>query len=132
VLKLESTVRQLNPVATGSTHPRIDREDVLDLLVPWHDRHEALGRKLQTAQACYFASATLTATATTLVEHLIDGRITEADLVAAQKALDGSDRNADREILKALQRSDAPDAKPLIADVDALYTLLDEPEAQDA
>lgn len=132
LLKLESTVRQLNPVATGSTHPRIDREDVLELLVPWHDGHEALGSKLRTAQACYFASATLTATATTLVEQLIDCHITEADIVAAQKALGSDDRSADREILKALRRSDAPDCKPLIADVDAIYALLDEPEAQDA
>ena len=58
--------------------------------------------------------------------------MTEADLVAAQKALDGGDHSADREILKALEQSDASDAKPLIADVDALYALLDEPEAQDA
>jgi hypothetical protein len=56
----------------------------------------------------------------------------EADLVAAQKALEAGDRNADREILKGLRQSDAPDAKPLIADVDALYALLDGPEGQDA
>jgi type I restriction enzyme, S subunit len=132
VLKLESSIRQLNPVATGSTHPRVDREDVVDLLVPWCDEQDALGAKLRTAQACYFASAALTATATTLVERLIDGRITEADLVAAQKALEAGDRSADREILKALRQTDAPDAKPLITDVDALYALLDGSEGQDA
>ncbi|WP_342379491.1 hypothetical protein NVS55_08475 [Myxococcus stipitatus] len=132
VLKLESSVRQLNPVATGSTHPRVDREDVLDLLVPWRDEHEALGAKLRTAQACYRASAALTVTATTLVEHLIDGRMTEAELVAAQKALEAGDRSADREILKALVQGDAPDAKPVIADVDALYALLDGSEGPDA
>jgi len=132
VLKLESSIRQLSPVATGSTHPRVDREDVLDLLVPWRDEHETLGAKLRTAQACYFGSAMLTLTATTLVEHLIDGRLNEANLVAAQKALEAGDRSADREILQALRQTDAPDAKPLIADVDALYALIDEPEGQDA
>ena len=62
---------------------------------------------------------------------MIDGRITEAKLVAAQKALEAGDRSADREILKSLRQSDAPDAKPLIADVDALYSLLDGLEGQD-
>ncbi|GEP02272.1 hypothetical protein MOX02_03100 [Methylobacterium oxalidis] len=132
VLKLESSVRQLNPVANGSTHPRVNREDVLDLLVPWRDDHEALGAKLQTAQTCYFASSALTATATALVERLIDGRITEADVVVAQKALDGGDRSADREILMALRRSDAPDGKLIISDIDILYPLLDESEDNDA
>jgi type I restriction enzyme S subunit len=128
VLKLESSVRQLNPVATGSTHPRVDREDVLDLLVPWRDEHETLGAKLRTAQDCYFGSTALTLTATTLVENLIDGRLNEADLVAAQKALEVGDRSADREILKSLRQSIAPDAKSPIADVDVLNALLDGPE----
>ncbi|RKI19835.1 hypothetical protein D7Y15_02885 [Corallococcus sp. AB030] len=132
VLKLKSSVRQLNPVATGSTHPRVDREDVLDLLVPWRDEHEALGAKLRAAQACYLASAALTATATTLVEHIIDVRMTEAELVAAQKAIEAGDRSADREILKALVQGDIPDAKPVIPNVDALYALLDGPEGPDA
>jgi hypothetical protein len=66
------------------------------------------------------ASSYLTLTATLLVERLIDGRITEADLVAAHKALDSGDRSADREILTALRQSDSPDSKPLIADVDAV------------
>lgn len=131
VLKLESSIRQLNPVATGSTHPRVDREDVLDLLVPWRDEHENLGGKLRTAQACYFGSAGLTLTATTLVEHLIDGRLKEADLVAAQRALEAGEPGADREILKSLRRSAEPSAMPLIADVDALYALL-KSEDQDA
>jgi type I restriction enzyme S subunit len=132
VLKLDTSIRQLNPVATGSTHPRVDREDVLDLVVPWSDEQEALGAKLRDAQACYFSCAALIATATTLVEHLIDGRVTEVDLVAAQRALDGGDRSADRELMKAFRQGDAPDAKPLIADVDALYALLDGTEGQDA
>jgi hypothetical protein len=39
--------------------------------------------------------------------------------------------SADREILQGLRQSDAPDARPLIADVDALYALLDGSEADD-
>ncbi|MDM0077457.1 hypothetical protein QTH90_23825 [Variovorax sp. J2P1-59] len=132
VLKLESSVRQLNPIATGSTHPRVDREDVLELLVPWRDDQQALGALLRMAQACYFASAELTEAATALVEHLIEGRVVEADLVAAQKALEVGDRNADCEILKALRQSDAPGAKALIADVDALCALINASEEEAA
>ena len=126
VLKLDSSVRQLNPVATGSTHPRVDREDMLELLVPWKDDQAALGTKLRTAQACYFANAMLTSTATKLIERLIEGRITEAYLVSAQKALEAGDRSADRAILQALRQGNVPDSKPLIPDLDGLYALLDE------
>lgn len=125
VLKLESSVRQLNPVATGSTHPRVDRDDVLELLVPWRDDHATLGAKLRVAQACYSASATLTAVATLLVEHLIEGKLSEGDLSAAQKALESGDRGPDRAILQALRQNGNP-AQPLVADLDGLYGLLDE------
>ncbi|MGT2430350.1 hypothetical protein ACU4HD_19545 [Cupriavidus basilensis] len=130
VLKLDSSVRQLNPVATGSTHPRVDREDVLELLLPWTEDQAGLGAKLRTAQGCYVVSAALTSTATKLVERLIDGRITETDLVTAQKALEAGDRSSDRAILQGLRQSDAPDAKPLIPDLDGLYALIDEPDGE--
>ncbi len=67
------------------------------------------------------------AAATRLVEDLIEGRISESDIVTAQKALEAGDRGADRAILKSLRQSDAPDAKPLIPDLDAL---LDEPDGE--
>ena len=130
VLNLNSSVRQLNPVATGSTHPRVDREDILELLVPWTDDHASLGTKLRTAQACYFASAALTSIATKLVEQLIDGRIAAVDLVAVQKAIEAGGHTADRSILQGLRQSDAPEAKPLIPDLDGLYALLDKPDEE--
>jgi len=73
----------------------------------------------------------LTRAAVLLVEHLIEDRITEAALVNAERSLEAGDRNADREILKALRQSDAPGAQPLIADLDELYALLDDSEGQD-
>ena len=130
VLKLDVTVRQLNPVATGSTHPRVDREDVLELLVPWLDDQAALGARLRTAQACYFASATLTSAATTLITRLVEGRIAEADLVAAERAIREGDRRADVAILHALRQADVSGAKPLIPDPDGLYSLLDESDQE--
>jgi len=93
---------------------------------------ELIAKAEADSDACIAAARRVAAAAKLLVGHLIDARMAEADLVAAQKALEAGDRNADREILKGLRQSDAPDAKPLIADVDALYALLDGPEGQDA
>ena len=92
----------------------------------------AMDSQMAEADAAEESAGPLCAAASQLVEQLIGGRLTEADLVAAQKALEAGGRSADREILKALRQSDAPDAKPLIADVDALYALLDGSEGQDA
>lgn len=93
-------------------------------------REDQLGGAFIEAVDARTAATALTSAVTTLVEQLIDGRLAQADVVAAQKALEGGDRSADREILKSLRESEAPDAKPLIADVDALYALLDGLEGQ--
>jgi type I restriction enzyme S subunit len=125
VLKLGTTVRQLNSVAKGSTHPRVDRDDVLDVIVPMRDNHLHLGGLLETAQLCYFTGNRLTTAATKLVEHLIEGQISEADLITAQKQLDAGDPSTDRAILGQLRAGQAEDAPPLFPDLDALYALLD-------
>lgn len=98
------------------------------LLVPTPDTRaqKFIGKHLRHADECTRQARSLVAAAKLLVEQLIDGRVTEGELVAAQKALEAGDRSADREILKGLRLSDAPAAKPLIPDVDALYALLDE------
>ena len=82
-------------------------------------------RMVEAGAAEEFAAA-LTRAATLLVEQLIEGKISEADLVAAQRALEAGDRNADHTLLQSLRRGDAPDAPPLFDDVDALYALLDQ------
>ncbi|WP_175916083.1 restriction endonuclease subunit S [Burkholderia sp. BCC1638] len=82
------------------------------------------------AGRCADAAKVLTIIATVLVEQLIEGRLTEADLVAAQKALEMGDRSADRTILQSLRRNDGPDATPVIPDLDGLYALLDEPDGE--
>jgi type I restriction enzyme S subunit len=119
-------------VKTTVEHTSLDH--IGNVLVPRLDEEEegALANRLLRARHADWYTRSLTLTAQTLVEHLIDGRLTEADLVAAQKGLEAGDRSGDREILKALRQSAAADAKPLIADVDALYALLDESEAKDA
>lgn len=133
-LRSDAATQQLMRWNSGATYPAIESDVPLRLRAPRFDDEvvEREGRRWLTKFSALSGSRALTVVATTLVEHLIEGRLNEADLVAAQKALEAGDRTADREILKALRQTDAPDAKPLIADVDVLYTLLDEPEGQDA
>lgn len=129
-LQVQSTIRGI----TAHSYPTdVKLLEIPIPAVPDIDRKAwfATDDQMLAAGRCFDAAKVLTSVATTLVEHLIDGRLTEADLVAAQKALEAGDRSTDREILKALRQTDAPNAKPLIADVDALYTLLNELEGQD-
>ena len=128
VLKLDTTTRQLNPVATGATHPRVSSSDVLELIVPMHDDHERLGRSLEMAQQQYAAARLLTATAGLLVEAMIERKITEDELVAAQENPD-----ADRALLGRLSTNglDVTDADELFPDLERLEKLLREAQQGD-
>jgi type I restriction enzyme, S subunit len=127
VLKLDSSLRQLNPLANGSTLPRIDREDVLELLVPVHPQSTTLGNLLKSAQSHYFSSEALIQAAKLLVEALIEGKVTEADLITA-----ANDPAADRALLARLTRSglDAAGAAPLFPDAAALDSLVTDAHTQ--
>lgn len=127
--------RAIEQGITGSTGQlNLANDHVSRIPVPVVDQavQASVGDQVRKAGACARHARALTTCAKLLVKRLIEGSISEADLVAAQKALEAGDRSADREILKGLRQSDAPDAKPLIADVDALYALLDGSEGQDA
>jgi type I restriction enzyme S subunit len=122
--------RELMRWAVGSVQKHLNLEDLTEIRIPELpvELCEPFESSLQLSGRSRDGSKGLLAAATTLVEQLIDGRVTEGDLITAQKALEAGDRSADRELLKALRQSGAPDAKPLIADVEALYALLDESE----
>jgi len=124
---------QVDRLAVGGTRDALDYTSVRSLLIPEFsiETREAINTQVRIANQCVRAAQRVVALAKLLVEHLIDGRLAEADLVAAQKALESGDRSADRKILKSLRQSEAPDSKPLIPDVDALYSLLDGSEGQD-
>lgn len=120
LLKLDTTVRQLNPVATGATHPRIDADEVLDILVPWHAEHEALGRSLEVAQDCYRGARSLVSAARLLVEALIERKVTEPELIAA-----ATDPAADRALLARLTTGGLDAAgDPLFPNLETLASLL--------
>lgn len=129
VLKSELVLKQLRPLATGATHPRIDQYDVDDLVVPILTEHEALGSMLEKAQAAYFLAGELTTAAKFLVEALIDGVMTESDLVAAQQALGAGDDRLDRALLARLKTDGVDGEGPdLFPDLDQQYELLAQAE----
>ena len=126
VLQLKSTVRQLNPVSTGSTHPRVSRDDILDCYVPWIDDASTAGNLLADAQKSYFLSDKLLAGAKLLVEALIDRRISESQLSDAQSQLTQGSQSGHREVLGRLYEGgvDAATTRPLFPDLDAYYETL--------
>lgn len=125
VLKSELALKQIRPVATGATHPRIDQYDVINLVVPVLDNQEELGEFLHLAQKAYFSAKDCVLAAKLLVEALIEGMLTEQQLIDAQKALDTDDKSLDRNILSRLTTNGLDsDGDPLITDLDQLYDLL--------
>jgi type I restriction enzyme S subunit len=128
-LQIQSTIRGI----TAHSYPGdVKLIEVPIPSVPNTEREAwfATDDKMLAAGRCADAAKVLTTVAMALIERLIDGHVTESDLVAAQKALDAGDRSADRAILQALRQT-ASDAKLLIPNLDGLYSLLDEPDRGD-
>lgn len=62
-----------------------------------------------------------------IVEGLIEGQITEQQIIDAQNALEAGDNSLDRDILsKITNKGIDKDGKPLFHDIDKLYDLLQE------
>lgn len=126
VLKSDIGLRQLKPLASGSTHPRIDQYDLYDLIFPIHQDSEIMGKWLENAQAAYFMASYLVISAKSLVEALIEGQLTEEQLIKAQQALEDGDNTLDKAILSKLSSEGyaVKGAAPLFSDIDELYRLL--------
>lgn len=83
--------------------------------------------RAEAASDAYVAAARCVAgAARLLVEALIEGRLAEADLLAAQRALEAGDRSVDRALLSGLRRDTGVDAPVLFPDLDAFYAFLDD------
>ncbi|EPK4790541.1 restriction endonuclease subunit S [Enterobacter hormaechei subsp. hoffmannii] len=87
-----------------------------------------LGETLCTADTLFKLSTRLTQSAKTLVEALIEGQLTEQQLIQAQQSLEDGDNSLDQAILSKLSAEGyaIEGATPLFSDVDELYSLLGE------
>jgi type I restriction enzyme, S subunit len=87
---------------------------------------DSIARMEEESDTSAYLSEWLTNAAKFLVEALIEGNLSEADLKAAQEGLEKGDTTLDREILDRLTRKgiDFPNEPPLFPDLDALYAAL--------
>jgi type I restriction enzyme S subunit len=127
-VQIQSTIRGI----TAHSYP--DDMALLDIYVPDvadKDKEEwfACDEKLALAgKACEVATQLTNATKL-LVEALIEGKLTEAELLTAEKALQASNDRLDRLILSRLNTDGIDGQGPaLFGDLDELYHLLTQAE----
>ena len=116
-------------VTTGSVVPKVTSENLLNILIPIDiAKNREIGSKLRLAVTTAAYAKKLTASAKTLVESLIEGQLTEQQLIQAQQALEDGDSSFDQAILSKLSAEGyaIEGATPLFSDVDELYCLLEE------
>lgn len=117
-------------VTTGSVVPKVTSENLLDIKVPDSIATDTeIGDYLRSADIAVRCSMNLTNAAKLLVEALIEGQLTEAELIAAEQALQAGNDYFDRRILTRL-KTDGIDGQGamLFADLDELYHLLTQAE----
>lgn len=127
-VQIQSTIRGI----TAHSYP--DDIALLDIYVPdiadnVKDDWFACDEKLALAgRACEVATQ-LTNTAKLLIEALIEGQLTEAELITAEKTLQAGNNRLDRYILNRLN-TDGIDGqgRALFNDLDELYRLLSQAE----
>lgn len=118
---------QLNQWAVKTTVEHTSLSDIGRVCIPRLDAgiEGDLADKLLSARKAYRYSRFLTICAKLLVEDLIEGQITEAQLIAAEQALQNGNDTLDRKILGRL-KTDGIDGEgaALFSDLDELYRLL--------
>ncbi len=119
---------QFRQFSTGTTMPGINQGNLANILIPNFDAVD-LAAVAAAYKSRYWAmrfAQILTEAAKRLVEALIEGQITEAQLIDAQQALEATDDSLDRAILARL-KTDGLDGggEPLFPDLDQLYDLLE-------
>lgn len=119
---------QLNQWAVKTTVEHTSLSDIGRILIPRLDKEleDRLADDLLNARLAYRYSKFLTQVAKTLVEALIEGQLTEEQLIQAQQALEDGDNTLDKAILSKLSSEGyaVEGAVPLFSDVDELYRLL--------
>lgn len=93
-----------------------------------NDIEEFLAKNLININLAKKIAFALTRSAKTLVESLIEGQLTEQQLIQAQQALEDGDNSLDQEIISKLSAEGyaIEGATPLFSDVDELYSLLED------
>ncbi|HAE8194413.1 TPA: restriction endonuclease subunit S [Salmonella enterica subsp. enterica serovar Vietnam] len=119
----------LHKISYGAVQPQIGQEELLALYIPLYvlKQKDAYLKLLVNFELAIRTSSQLIKSAKTLVESLIEGQLTEEQLVRAQQALDDGDTSLDRDILSKLSNEGyaVEEATPIFSDIDELYRLLE-------
>ncbi|MDF4413690.1 restriction endonuclease subunit S [Vibrio parahaemolyticus] len=120
---------QLNQWAVKTTVEHTSLSDIGRVLIPRLDERleNELADDLLNARLAYRYAKFLTQAAKTLVEALIEGQLTEQQLIQAQQFLEDGDNSLDQAILSKLRNEGyaIDGATPLFSDIDELYRLLE-------
>ncbi|WP_198332426.1 restriction endonuclease subunit S [Psychrobacter aquimaris] len=126
----------LHKISYGAVQPQIGQEELLALYIPDYvlNKKTTCLTLLENYELTTRASKSLIRTAKTLVEALIEGQLTEEQLIQAQQALEDGDNTLDKTILSKLSSEGyaVEGATPLFSDIDELYRLLASATAADS
>lgn len=118
-------------ISYGAVQPQIGQDELLALPIPQFvlDAKEEILALVTEQESVIRASKSLTTTAKYLVEALIEGQLTETELIAAEHALQAGNDQSDRRVLNRL-KTDGVDGQgaALFVDLDELYRLLAQAE----
>lgn len=121
---------QLNQWAVKTTVEHTSLSDIGRVLIPrlTPEIEDYLADKLRNARKALKASKALAESAKYIVENLIEGEVTEDQLIQAQNALEQGDTGLDRAILSQMTEDGyaVAGSKPLFSDIDEFYDLLEQ------
>ncbi len=120
---------QVQRLSIGGTRDALDFPSVGNLLIPRlsEDIESAVAVSVRNYIKAVQLSKLLTFLAKTLVEELIEGNISEAELVSAQQALEAGDDSLDRALLERMTAEGIDgEGDPLFDDIEQLYDLLEQ------
>lgn len=127
--------QQFRRLENGAVQLNVNIEELNSIYV-WDasDQFQTLVKQLiENEVSAINASKHLISIAKTLVEALIEGQLTEGQLIQAQQALEDGDNTLDKAILSKLSNEGyaVEGATPLFSDIDELYRLLASANAAD-
>ena len=128
VLNHQIVNTQVESFATGVAQPHITQEWIAQLIIPLIESQEVVGELVRVHHRSQWFSKILLSISKFLVEGLINGSITEDELIQAQNALEQGDNSLDRAILSKMTEDGyaVAGSKPLFADLDEFYELLEQ------
>lgn len=121
---------QSNRIANGAVQLNMNLKETASnlIVIPPINLQETIAATFLSKNRAIILANLLIQSAKTLVEALIEGQLTEQQLIQAQQALEDGDNSLDQAILSKLSAEGyaIEGATPLFGDVDELYSLLEE------